>query len=254
MKHKSPPTDTYLAISSLFGPLADIYAKQKVDELKTKKGGHLFEPENSCLEKEKKVFLSECDKYFSSEETLYQKAYQIVKEKLVLLSPLEQKRVKTEMANNANLDTVFLEKLQNKDIVGMVNASETNFSKETHLWLYGIGCELFQTKHYNDAKAIFFFLTKLDGLYPDYWIGLGLSKRNLHEKEEALNSFAIASILDPEHPTARYNSAELYLEMNEPDDALLEYEVLAEIIEKKKLLELKPSLEALKNRISFTKT
>jgi hypothetical protein len=250
-KNNKEPTDQLPFSSIVFTTLANAYAEQKMTELKIK--GGLLEPEDTYLEKEKTALLNDLDKHLSQEEKLYEEASHIIKEQLSQLPNIEKGRINKEIANNSHLFTDFLKKIDGRNLEEISKATQMHFSEETYKWIYDIGYKAFQAANYKNAKAVFFFLTKVNSSCADYWVGLGISQRNLNEKEEALNSFSIASLLNPEHPSSRYNSSELYLELGQTQDALLEYEVLAEIIETQKLNDLKLTLKELKNKIHSTK-
>lgn len=245
-------TERFLCISKIFGSQADIYAEDEMHKVKMKTG-RLAEEESSFLQRKKTDFLNTMDEWAFSIENLYEKAYEILKERLATLPPVEKERIEKEIVNKANLGVLFLEKAKEKDVKGMIEALQAPFSKETQLLLYQIADEFFQAKNYENAQAVFFLLTQIDSLSPSYFIGLALAQRNLHKIEEALYSFAAASLLDPEHPIPRYNAAELYLELKQPEDALIECNVLSEVIEKKGLTHLRPALDALKSCISMSK-
>jgi tetratricopeptide (TPR) repeat protein len=121
-------------------------------------------------------------------------------------------------------------------------------SKDTLSWIYSIGHKLYTAKKGDDAYAIFHLLTCLNSLVCDYWIGLGFAQYLVGEAEPALHSFSMASILDPENPTSRYQSAKIYIERKEFSDALTELSVLEEVIQKYNLDRLKTSFLALKNQ------
>ena len=119
--------------------------------------------------------------------------------------------------------------------------------------IYTIGYNLSLENKHEDALCLFQMLTTLNPLVSDYFIAQGLSERSLQQNNEALQSFAMAAIMNPNQPISRYNSAELYLELHQVKDAKLELEVLEEIITVNKLTDLQPALESLRSKIQQSK-
>ena len=123
-----------------------------------------------------------------------------------------------------------------------------NLTNETMLWIYQVGYKQFEEKKLEQALSIFLTLAILNPHICDYLIALGTAQLALAQKTQALHTFSLASILEPEHPIIRFRCAEIYLDSEQFDDALLELEALREIIEKEKLNSIKPYFEFLKNK------
>ncbi|MES2198726.1 MAG: hypothetical protein V4489_00965 [Chlamydiota bacterium] len=108
------------------------------------------------------------------------------------------------------------------------------FSDELMEWIYQVGLGLFNEKKFTEAESIFLILLKLNHLMPNYWIALALSKKELNEYQESLFLFNSLTFLDPANPIARYHSADLYLKLDQIEEALTELQELAIIIDQTK--------------------
>jgi tetratricopeptide (TPR) repeat protein len=118
-------------------------------------------------------------------------------------------------------------------------------SDEIMIWAYKEGRYYYMQKEYEDAEAIFCFLTLCNTLVCDYWIGLGMTQRALQKNEEALHSFSIAALVNQDSFLARYYLTELYLQMGFISDAKIELSCFEEIIKKHKRQDLYPAYENL---------
>ena len=126
-------------------------------------------------------------------------------------------------------------------------------SNEMLLWIYGVGHQLHIEKKHEKALIIFNLLVTLNPLVADYFVAKGLTERSLEKNTEALYSFAMASMMNPHHPVARYNAAEIYLQNHKQEDARLEFEVLEEIVRTGKHEQFRPAVEAMRGKVVFIK-
>ncbi len=122
-------------------------------------------------------------------------------------------------------------------------------SDETLLWMYQVGDQFFGEQRFEEAFAIFSLVTQLNPLVCDFWIAFALTQMRQNDPSEALKSFAFAIVADPSHPIPRYQSAKLYLQLEQKQDAMIELEVLEEIIRLKQLDSLSPLVTELKELI-----
>ena len=120
---------------------------------------------------------------------------------------------------------------------------------ETLLWIYRLGAQRFEEKKFDEALSFFMVLVALNSRVCDYWIALGTTQQALLLDADALISFSLAAVLDPEYAMPKCHSAEIYLRLGRFDEASLEIEALAEIIQKKNLDSLKSYLECLQNKL-----
>ena len=256
MKHKKETPEAkarHKLIREAFSPLGESIAESMADELEVK--GGLLTPRKSYIKHKTDEITQSIDAELLKREQRMKKAGEIIKGKLSSLAPAEKERVERELRHSAESITSLLTPSENSE--GMTEdktmQSILGISNETLLWIYSIGYELSLAKHHEEALCIFQTLTTLNPLVADYFVAEGLAERALHHNKEALNSFAMASLMNPNQAISRYNSAELYLEQHQAEDASLELEVLEEIIAAGNLTDLKPAAESLRSRIQFSK-
>jgi tetratricopeptide (TPR) repeat protein len=124
---------------------------------------------------------------------------------------------------------------------GTIPLSETSLqeslglSDKTLLWIYSIGHKHFQNGENEESGSIFSLLIMLNPMVYDYWMAFGFVQEALEDLEKAIHAFSFASLLDPAGPSSRYKSAEVYVKLELFEDALVELEVLEEIIVANKL-------------------
>lgn len=233
---------------SLFLPLAELIANTQADELQVK-NQLLTSRENYVADKTASILQSLEEQ---SKKMLHsmQKLNTILTQELALLSKPEQE-IHTKEFN------IALERLDQikkspegitKDPTLLDSESWQKFlglSEATVLWLYQIGRQHYEQQKLEEAQTLFHLLIMLNSLDCDHWIGLGFTQKSLSQPQQALDFFAMAILLNPENPISRYQSAKLYLELGQFEDALIELEVLSQIVEKEKLDFLKSDIEVL---------
>ena len=239
-------------IKEAFTPFGKDLATSMAEELEVK-GGLLLE-KNTYIKQKTKEFIETIDKEILKREQNMDRAGKLLKEKLALLPSLEKTKIEEELGHSAEIVISFLKDIQDKKEPTLTNKEETfqsllGLSNETLLWIYTIGYNFSLENKHEEALAIFQMLTSLNPLVSDYFVAQGLSERSLKSNQEALYSFAMASILNPEQPISRYNAAEIYLETGQVEDAKLELEALEKIIETNSLIPLKPAAESLRGKI-----
>ena len=119
------------------------------------------------------------------------------------------------------------------------------FSNEMIEWVYQVGRSLFEEKKFWEASGLFHILLSFNTFMPSYWIALGLSEKELRNYEGAWCMFNSLSGVDPNNLFAHYNSAELYLELGEIEEALKELQILSDVIENTKQEQYRASHDAL---------
>ena len=226
---------------SIFTELASLVAEDQADELEGKQ--QLLMPREQYVKQKKTALIYELERENKELLEHMATAKHILSENLQIL-PQEEKGYYAK-----EFITAMDRLTHNIEIKQMVTEdswqSLLGFSNKTMFWIYSLGYNLFEEKNYNEALSLFLMLTTLNSTVPDNWIALGLTQKNLSLEDCALNSFNTASLLNPENPTSRYQSAEIYLHLGEFDKALIELEALSEIIESQKLESLRPQLEFL---------
>ena len=229
---------------SIFTELASLIAENQADELESKQ--QLLLPRDHYIKQKTTALLYELER--ENKELLEQMAVarHILSENLQILPPEEQGYYAKEFL------TAMDKLTHNVEIKQVVTEdswqSLLGFSNKTMFWIYSLGYKLFEEKNYKEALSLFLMLTVLNSMVPDNWVALGLTQKNLSLENLALSSFNTASILNPENPTSRYQSAEIYLHLGEFDKALIELEALSQIIESQKLESLRPQLKFLQSK------
>lgn len=239
-------------IKEMFIAMGDIVIQQLVDQLEAK--GGLLQPKQLYIDQKKNELMKVFDAARLKKAKAFDRAGVLLHAKILTLPPVDRERIEKEFSS-ARLfvkevveGRVVLDDSSEKSLQSLIG-----LSNETLLVLYDIGYKSFVGGSSEDALAIFDILTSLNPRVFDYWIAQGLVERSIHLEKEALVSFAYATLLDPENPTPRYNSAELYYQQGQIEDAKIELEVLEEIIKAQQLLELRPEVESLRSKI-FSKS
>jgi tetratricopeptide (TPR) repeat protein len=236
----------------MYAPLAELLVTQQAEELEAKEG--LLIPKEQYIKSHSPLFEEALDKHFKKIEKRIQKAGELIHAELKLLSEAEKAPYEKDILHGLktiNLLATDPSAIENKMALFTANTLQDflEMSDKTLLWIYSIGHRFIEEKKGEDAYAIFHMLVSSNSLVSDYWIALGFAKNLVGEELDALNSFSMASLLNPESPISRYQSAKIYLNMNQLDDALAEVEALEEIIETQNLDQLKASTQTIKNQI-----
>jgi tetratricopeptide (TPR) repeat protein len=77
-------------------------------------------------------------------------------------------------------------------------------SSQTMAWLYFLAFDLQKKGESFKSIGVFRFITMLNPVVPEFWIGLGLAVLNLEKVEEAKVHLEMALKLDPDNATALY--------------------------------------------------
>ncbi len=88
---------------------------------------------------------------------------------------------------------------------------------------YVVGYTLFNEKRFEEASAIFFYLSVLNPLVKDYWMGLGLAEKSQQHYVEAISSLLMAEVMDATDPYPHLQTAECYLQLK--DELGAEFEI-----------------------------
>lgn len=230
-------------ISSALMTVATSLAQEHADEHAVK--NTLSVPKEQFIETEKNIILGSLKNTWKTVLDRMGKGQKALEEHLVLLSPTEKAQIKSELDAAAK-------KLEEKGMSPSLDVpslqEELSIRNSTLLHIYKAGYECFQHQKLDEAFALFLTLTLLNSKVVDYWMALGTVQRALHSERAALYSFSLVSLLDLNNTLSRMHSAEIYLHLQEGEDALAELEALSEIIEEKKLDSLKPQLARLQEK------
>jgi len=235
---------------SMFLPLAELIANVQADELEIKK--ELPGLRKQYIERKIASILQVLEEQYADLISKMEKSDKILKEELkhspskagkkheenFALAIEKLKISKTNPSHLGNTSKSFKSDSW-QDLLGLSNA--------TLVWVYEIGYAHYEKGQFKDAETLFGTLVMLNGLISDYWVALGFAQRKMGKESEAISSFAMGTILNPENPIPRYQSAELYLKAGLFEDVLAEVETVSKIIAEKGSLDLlKADLEVLK--------
>jgi|GEM_PF-6365443 len=115
--------------------------------------------------------------------------------------------------------------------------------------MYGIGRELLSEKKAFEAAGVFYILLALNKAPVNYWMGIALAEKEMRNYPASLVFFGTVILFAPENPIPRYNCAEMYLELGQFDEALIELEALRMIIEQTGQKSLQAPHDALYGRV-----
>ncbi len=104
------------------------------------------------------------------------------------------------------------------------------FSDETLLHIYSLGLNLVKIGQFQDALALFNFLTMLTPHVTSYWILEGICFQHLNLHKEALAAFSAAKFLNPIDPLPIAYSIECYRSLKETDLLRQEVQLLEKIV------------------------
>ncbi|ADI38084.1 putative type III secretion chaperone SycD/LcrH [Waddlia chondrophila WSU 86-1044] len=88
-------------------------------------------------------------------------------------------------------------------------------SEETFNSFYTIAADFFHQKQYSNALSIFLLLTNLSHLTFEPWYAQGICWQKKGNFSEAMRSFAMASLVNYDHPGPHLHTAEIYLSIGE---------------------------------------
>lgn len=81
--------------------------------------------------------------------------------------------------------------------------------------VYDMGFKLYQSGNYKDAKAYFTLLTMGHIKEPRYMMARAATEHMLKEYYNAVVSYTIAAILDPDSPFPHYHASDCYMKMED---------------------------------------
>lgn len=104
---------------------------------------------------------------------------------------------------------------------GKIEDLAPQFSNEAIDGLYGTAYKFYEIGKYQDAAHFFRVMTMIDTTGRRNWMGLGASLQMLKEYEEAIESYSVAAMMDPEDPYAHLHAAECLFIMGQKERALI---------------------------------
>lgn len=150
-------------------------------------------------------------------------------------------------------DTFSVEKLEERlaAVLGRDPASlkevMPKFTEEHFDALYALAYDFYESGEYAKAGNYFHFLTTLSHKDKKHWIGLGASQQMLKEYEKAINSYAIAAVLDQTDPYPSFYAAECCFSMGDIERGMLALDCVDELsADESKFKGLRNQLSALR--------
>ena len=114
-------------------------------------------------------------------------------------------------------DKVVHQGVMPKDAMGLSDAMVEG--------IYGQGYRLYNTGKYKDASQLFRLLIMLNSTEPKYSMGLAACFHMLKEYKNAVSTYAICGVIDPENPIPHYHASDCYVHMKDPVSALISLEM-----------------------------
>lgn len=112
--------------------------------------------------------------------------------------------------------------------------------------LYAQAYNFYQTGRYKDAIQIFRLLVMLNANEVKYVLGLGACLHMMKEYKNAVESYTLCCVLDPENPIPYYHMSDCFIEMKDPYSAIVALEMSV------KRAGNKPEFQMLKDRALMT--
>ena len=217
-------------------------AKVQADELETK--GGLFEEKERFIERTSLSLASSMKKQLGTLSKQMEEVGEVISHELSQVAPAQRESFEADFQKVQK----GIEKIEDPSCLKGEKSLKEMFDvqDETLRWLYSIGFKLFQEKCWEQSSSVFLLLTLLHPTVRDFWMALGFSLEKQQKAHEALQAFSFASVLDPKHAPARYESAKLYLHKKEAHEALEEIQILETIIQEQNLQQFRPECEKLK--------
>lgn len=100
--------------------------------------------------------------------------------------------------------------------------------------LYGAAVSLMKDQQFERASDGFMFLTTLNPLIHEYWLGLGMAEQALKHYKDALSAYMMALLTDPDDPVTHYYSAKCFYEKNDINNAEAALKLAIKNCQKKK--------------------
>ena len=87
--------------------------------------------------------------------------------------------------------------------------------------IYGQAYRLYNTGKYKEAIQLFRLLIMVQATEPKYSMGLAACFHMLKEFKNAIEAYALCSIIDPESPVPFFHASDCYLQMSDKFSALV---------------------------------
>ena len=98
-------------------------------------------------------------------------------------------------------------------------AAVKGYSDEELEALYHVAYELYGQRRYEDAKAVFQFLTLHEHADGRFWFGLGGCCQHLREYESAITAYGCATLVDVTNPVYAFHGGECHMALQDWENA-----------------------------------
>lgn len=112
--------------------------------------------------------------------------------------------------------------------------------------LYAQAYNFYQTGRFKDAMQIFRLLILLNANETKYILGLAACLHMMKEYKDAVETYTLCCVLDPESPIAYYHMSDCFLELKDPYSAIVALDMAI------KRSGSKPEFKMLKDRAAMT--
>lgn len=113
---------------------------------------------------------------------------------------------------NTILHKIFDEKMLPKDAMGL--------SSEIVEGMYGQAYVLYNSGRYKEASQVFRLLITLDPTAIKYTLGLAASQHMMKDYANAVVTYQMCALMDPENPLPQYHASDCFLKMNDKESAI----------------------------------
>jgi type III secretion system low calcium response chaperone LcrH/SycD len=125
-----------------------------------------------------------------------------------------------------------------KDMMGLSDAMVEG--------IYGQAYRLYNTGKYRDASQLFRLLIMLNSAEPKYAMGLAACFHMMKDYKNAVSTYTICGVVDPDNPIPHYHASDCYIHMEDPVSALIALEMAV------KRAGNKPEFQMIKDRALLT--
>lgn len=125
-----------------------------------------------------------------------------------------------------------------KDVMGLTDAMVEG--------IYGQAYRLYNTGKFLDASRLFRLLIMLNATEPKYVMGLAACFHMLKEYKNAVDTYTILGVVDPDSPVSFYHASDCFIQMGDPISAITVLEMAV------KRAGDKPEYVTLKDRARMT--
>lgn len=112
--------------------------------------------------------------------------------------------------------------------------------------LYSQAYRLYNTGKYKDASQLFRLLIMIDSAEAKFSMGLAACFHMMKEYNNAISTYALCGIIDPDSPIPHYHASDCYMQMKDTISAIISLEMAIKRSSKK------PEFQSLKDRAMMT--